>query len=42
MNVLAQWSKQAPDVASTLTIVASRDPNADLRNVANGALGNSP
>ena len=42
VNVLAQWSKQAPDVASTLTIVASRDPNADLRNVANGALGNSP
>jgi hypothetical protein len=38
VNLLAQWSSAAPAVADTLAAVASRDPSADLRNVANGAL----
>jgi len=38
VNTLAQWLPGAPDAARGLTAVASRDPNADLRNVASGAL----
>lgn len=38
VNILAQWLPDAPGVAAALTIVANRDPNPDLRNVATGAL----
>jgi HEAT repeat protein len=38
VNILAQWSRDAPSAAAALAIVASRDPNADLRSVAHGAL----
>jgi hypothetical protein len=41
VNLLAQQLAGAPGVADTLSVVASRDPSADLRNVASGALAKS-
>lgn len=38
LNLLAQWSPSGPTVAEALNVVASRDPNADLRDVARRAL----
>jgi hypothetical protein len=38
VNLLARQLAGAPGVADTLAAVASRDPSADLRNVANGVL----
>lgn len=40
VNILAQWLPDAPGIAAALAIVASQDPNPDLRKVANGALTN--
>jgi hypothetical protein len=39
VNILAQWYPLEPTLAPTLQAVASNDSNADLRNVAKGALG---
>lgn len=38
VNDLARWAPGAPAADEALTTVASRDPNADLRNVAANAL----